>query len=448
MKRYDSYKDSGIEWIGEIPSHWKKIKFSYITNLMTCGHASTPEYVEEGGIPFLSAQNIKNEKLDLTVLKQVPISLHESLIKNKKVEKGDLLQVRVGGADTIGQTAIVDLDFDFSIYVSLAHIKLNELAFNGYVKHLCNSLEFKEFCGVLMKKGAGVANLNVSDVASMLIPLPSLNEQISIANYLDQKTSHIDDLIAKKERLIQLLEEERTAIINQAVTKGLDPTVPMKDSGIEWLGEIPAHWEVAKFNLFITIRHGHQFMNYDFTDDGIKVVKITQLHKDGYLDLSKCSYVSSEQLENYQSILIKEKDILMCLTGGTIGKIIRVGEVNEPLLQNYRVGHFSSGDVSKISDDFIFWLMSSESIVSQILFQMRETGQPNIGMEDFGRMRITIPPLEEQEGIVKYILNKTSEISEILIKSKQEIELLKEYKTALISEVVTGKVDVRNEKLN
>jgi len=248
--------------------------------------------------------------------------------------------------------------------------------------------------------------------------------------------------------LIQLLEEERTAMINQAVTKGLDPTVPMKDSGIEWLGEIPEHWEVAKFNLFISIRHGHQFMNYDFTENGIKVVKITQLHKDGYLDLSKCSYVSNEQLENYQLILIKERDILMCLTGGTIGKIIRVGEVNEPLLQNYRVGHFSSSNVSKILDDYIFWLMSSESIVSQIFFQMRETGQPNIGMDDFGRMRITIPPINEQENIVKYIELKTNEISEILFKTKHEIELLKEYKTALISEVVTGKVDVRDIILN
>jgi restriction endonuclease S subunit len=138
----------------------------------------------------------------------------------------------------------------------------------------------------------------------------------------------------------------------------------------------------------------------------------------------------------------------MCLTGGTIGKIIRVGEVNEPLLQNYRVGHFSSGDNEKISDDYIFWLMSSESIISQIFFQMRETGQPNIGMDDFGRMRITIPPINEQGKIVNYINKKTIEISKLIMKSKQEIELLKEYKTALISEVVTGKIDVRNEKLN
>ena len=443
MKKYDNYKDSGIEWLGEIPENWEMWKISHAFKRI--GSGTTPEsgnplYHENGTINWLNTGDLNDGILN-SCNKKVTAKALEDFSSLKIFPAGSLVMAMYGA--TIGKTSIINFDTTTNqaccVFCKgeIIDVKFLQYWFIGNKEHIIN-----------LAIGGGQPNISQNILKDVRVSCPNFNEQQLIANYLDHKTTQIDTLIAKKEQFISLLQEERTAVINQAVTKGLDPKVKMKDSGIEWLGEIPEHWEVAKFNLYVSIRHGHQFMNHDFTDDGVKVVKITQLHKDGYLDLSKCSYVSSEQLENYQSILIKEKDILMCLTGGTIGKIIRVGEVNEPLLQNYRVGHFSSGKASKISDDFIFWLMSSESIVSQIFFQMRETGQPNIGMDDFGRMRITIPPLMEQEKIVKHIVNKTVEISEILIKSKQEIELLKEYKTALISEVVTGKVDVRDVILN
>ena len=444
MKKYDNYKDSGIEWLGEIPSNWKVTKLKFIGDAIG-GLTYSPNDVVENeseGKLVLRSSNIQDGKLSLKDNVYVNLDISEKLT----LKKGDILICsRNGSQHLIGKNICIDERTEGNTFGAFMMIFRSK--YFSFLNHFFNSPIFTSQSGLFLT--ATINQLTSSTLNNFYIAIPdSISEQTAIANYLDHKTTQIDTLIAKKEQFISLLQEERTAVINQAVTKGLDPKVKMKDSGIEWLGEIPEHWEVAKFNLYVSIRHGHQFMNHDFTDDGVKVVKITQLHKDGYLDLSKCSYVSSEQLENYQSILIKEKDILMCLTGGTIGKIIRVGEVNEPLLQNYRVGHFSSGKASKISDDFIFWLMSSESIVSQIFFQMRETGQPNIGMDDFGRMRITIPPLMEQEKIVKHIVNKTVEISEILIKSKQEIELLKEYKTALISEVVTGKVDVRDVILN
>lgn len=422
MKKYDNYKVSGIEWIGEIPSHWKKIKFSYITNLMTCGHASTPEYVEEGGIPFLSAQNIKNEKLDLTVLKQVPISLHESLIKNKKVEKGDLLQVRVGGADTIGQTAIVDLDFDFSIYVSLAHIKLNELALNGYVKHLCNSVEFKEYCGVLMKKGAGVANLNVSDVASMLIPLPSIEEQNSIANYLDQKTTDIDNLIAKKERLIQLLEEERTVIINQAVTKGLDPTVPMKDSSIEWLGEIPENWEVKKIKFVALLKSGENITSESIKEEGDYPV------------------YGGNGLRGYYSEFTNDGDYILIGRQGALCGNIKYAR-NRFWASEHAIVCYLKPNVN--------WLWFGKLLESMNLNQYNQSAaQPGLAVGVIKNLSIPFPNIEKQNEIVEFIIDYEKRTDEIIEKTKNEIELLKEYKTALISEVVTGKVDVREEILN
>jgi type I restriction enzyme S subunit len=136
----------------------------------------------------------------------------------------------------------------------------------------------------------------------------------------------------------------------------------------------------------------------------------------------------------------------MCLTGGTIGKIIKVGKVDEPLLQNYRVGHFSPLDSEIMGNDYMFYLMSSEVIVGQIFFDVRETGQPNIGMEDMNRMRICIPPIEEQTQIVEYLDEQTQKIDSTIEKETNRIELLQEYRQSLISEVVTGKVDVRDWK--
>ena len=446
MKRYDSYKDSGAEWLGEIPENWQSYRIDWISKIVRGNTGFKRDELLESG-EYIALQYGKTYKVDI-VDDNFSFYVNNEFYKESQiVSRGDTILISTSETiEDLGHICFYDNKKTGLIGGEQILLKPNrKLLFDKYLYRYaqCFSIESKKYA-----KGLKVFRFNTNDLKRIFIAIPSIEEQTQIANYLDHKTTQINDLISKKEKLIKLLKEERIAIINQAVTKGLDPNVRMKDSGIEWLGEIPEHWDVAKFNLFVTIRHGHQFMSYDFTDEGIRIIKITQLHRDGYLDLSKCSYVSREQLETYQSILIKEKDILMCLTGGTIGKIIRVGEVIEPLLQNYRVGHFSSAMPNRITDDFIFWVMSSESLISQIFFQMRETGQPNIGMEDFGRMRITIPSIEEQNSIVRYLEGNTTRIDNLQNKLFKEIELLKEYKTALISEVVTGKVDVRDEKIN
>jgi len=299
---------------------------------------------------------------------------------------------------------------------------------------------FKDFERYLkdITVGMGIPHVNPQEFLNFSFFIPSLNEQSLIANYLDRKTAEIDDLIAKKERLIELYEEEKRAIINKAVTKGLNPNVKMKDSGIPWLGEIPEHWEVVKFNHYVFLKHGYQFRDYDFTEDGIKVIKITQLLPNGKLDTENVSYIDEKRLDEFRELLIKSGDILMALTGGTIGKIIRVKEVNEPLVQNYRVGNFYPIN-EKLSKDFLFWLLSSNLILEQIFYVQRETGQPNIGKENFNKMIFGLPPKEEQNQIVEYIGEKITCIDSKIEKTKKMTELLKEYKTSLISEVVTGK---------
>jgi len=288
----------------------------------------------------------------------------------------------------------------------------------------------------------GQMPLRYTDFKRMYSIVPPLSVQNSIAAYLDKKNNEIDKFIQNKERFIELMNEEKKSIIYKAVTKGIQKNVELKESGDLWTGKIPTHWELVKFNHYINLRHGHQFRDFDFKVEGIKVIKITQLTYEGNLDLSECSFVDSSRVKEFKNDVILEGDILMALTGGTIGKIIRVKEVDELLFQNYRVGNFNPSNKKKLDKDFLFWLLSSSVIFDQIMFAQRETGQPNIGKGDLGKMFFALPPLKEQEKIVKYIVSELEPFETAITQAQKEISSIKEYREALITDVVKGKRSV------
>ena len=215
-------KDSGVEWLGEVPEHWGIWKFAHIAPIITCGVASTPTYVEEDvGMPFLSAQNIKNNKLSLHKFNYIPHSLHEQLTKYRKPELGDILVTRVGAG--IGEACIVDIDLEFSIYVSLTHIRVNSnIANNKFVMYFFGTdyCKFLNYEGTVT--GGGVGNLNVNNVVKYKIALPSLQEQQKIVEYIDHYVTKQDELILKAESAISLMQERRTALISAAVTGKID----------------------------------------------------------------------------------------------------------------------------------------------------------------------------------------------------------------------------------
>ena len=215
-------KDSGVEWLGEVPEHWSIWKFSHIAPIITCGVASTPTYVEEDeGMPFLSAQNIKNNKLSLHKFNYIPYSLHEQLTRYRKPERGDILVTRVGAG--IGEACIVDIDLEFSVYVSLTHIRVNQnIANNKFIMYFFGT----DYCKFLNHEGTvtggGVGNLNVNNVVKYKIGLPSLEEQQTIVDHIDNYIHQQDELILKAESAIHLMQERRTALISAAVTGKID----------------------------------------------------------------------------------------------------------------------------------------------------------------------------------------------------------------------------------
>ena len=422
MITYEKYKESGIQWIGEIPEDWVIKKFKLVTTLLTCGHAATPNYVDEAdGIPFLSAQNIKNERISLHEFRHIEKTLHELLSRNHKVEKGDLLQVRVGGSSTIGQTAIVDLDFDFSVYVSLSHIKLDKSqAYNAFIKFMCNSDRFKECCSVEMKKGAGVANLNVADLEVVRIPVPPLSEQTAIANYLYSKTTEIDQVVADKEALISLYEEEKKALINEAVTKGValsgveTSDAKFKPSGVDWLGDVPERWEVKKLKYLAKICNGREYREIQIEEGGYPVYGTGGI-------FNRCS----DFIYDKTSVLLGRK--------GTVDRPIFV---EEPFWTSDTI-YYTEIDKT-VAPKFFYFLCL------QIQFDLYIYGSavPSMTKEYYDHIYFPLPPLTEQAAIVQYIESETANINDKINQIKQEIALLKEYRQALIFEAVTGKVRI------
>lgn len=448
IKARENIIDSNIDWLGKVPSDWKVVKLKYaLANIpypIVDGPFGTQlkadEYTESG-VPLVRISNL-DYKGNLTLDDIRFISAEKALeLERSRIRLNDVIIGKTGA--TIGKSGLNDKIEYGVVSSSCLKVSVDEsILAPHFFKYYVTSPNFQN---IILQTASGSTRdtINITPMANLEVVLPSLFEQHQIVNFLDYQTAIIDQLIQKKEKLIELLNEKRQSVINEAVTKGLDPDAKMKDSGIEWLGEVPESWELVKFNRYVFLKHGYQFRDYDFTDEGVKIVKITQLKADGSLDVSNASFIDINRISEFKEIIIEEGDILMALTGGTIGKIIKVEKVDEILLQNYRVGKFIPTS-NRLSKDFLFWVLSSIQIQYQIFFAQKETGQPNIGKEDFGKMMFVLPPISEQSEIVQFIANSIKKISDLIRLIELEIVKLNDYRQSIISEAVTGKIDVRD----
>jgi type I restriction enzyme S subunit len=438
MKKYDSYKDSGIEWIGDIPKHWEtsKVKFLFETQ-----KGKTPgnllDKMEDNSQVYLAMDYLRGEPKQVFF-----VSINENVVLTEENETlllwdgsnaGEFLKSKKGVLSStmaLIKSKIIDNQFQWYSFKS----------FESILKDSCN--------------GMGIPHVDGKFFRGSAFLVPPIEEQTAIAKYLDNKTTQIDNLIAKKEQFIQLLEEERVAVINQAVTKGLDPNVPMKDSGIEWLGEIPEHWEVKKLKFLLketkdslkTGPFGSHIKNSDYIPNGNYKVYTQRNVLDNEYEIGfEC--ISDEKYDELKGFTIYEGDVLIT-TRGSIGRcsvfpnnmsigilhpcLIRI-QVNENrCLRNWIVNYINNTSLFYNNVKF-----NSNSTIIDVIYgyTLKEIFFPT-------------PPIDEQHTILDFLSCTISDIDIIISKTQQEIELLKEYKTALISEVVTGKVDVRNEKLN
>ena len=443
MKKYDSYKDSGIEWIGEVPSHWESWKISHAFNRI--GSGTTPEsgnpiYHENGTINWLNTGDLNDGILD-SCSKKITTQALEDYSSLKLFPTGSLVMAMYGA--TIGKTAILNFETTTNqaccVFCdsSIIDLKFLQYWFIGNKEQIIN-----------LAIGGGQPNISQNILKDIRVWCPDYSEQASLTQFLDYKTTQIDHLIAKKEQFIQLLEEERVAVINQAVTKGLDPNVSMKDSGVEWLGEIPEHWEVKKIKSVtkkigsgVTPKGGAEI--YELT--GIPLLRSQNVYFDGFR-LDNVAYITREIHDSMKNSQVLFGDVLLNITGGSIGRCYYVTNEFEEANVNQHVCIVRPNE--RIITEFLYYVLSSTLGQQQIDLCQTGGNREALNFEQLKNFCLILPSIDEQHEIV-YKLKKTlNAISLTIEKLSKEIELINEFKTALISEVITGKLDVRNEKLN
>jgi len=445
MKKYNNYKDSGIDWIGEIPSNWSCTKLKFHTKKIIDGAHFTPTYIEKSNdsIPFLRVTDLHSKEILLDEVKYIPLSEHQELIKRCNPEMGDLLLSKNG---TIGLMKIIDWDWEFSIFVSLCLLKFESSLLNKFFYYFFESNIVDRQLFESSQK-TSVSNLHLEKIKELRLTLPSIEEQKIIANYLDHKTSQIDTLIAKKEQFINLLQEERTSLINQAVTKSFDPKVKMKDSGIEWLGEIPEQWKLMKIGSLSQCITGYAFKSDNFSfENGIKIVRGDNVTENSLRWGDKTRYWNeySEALDKFQ---LQKNDIVIGMDGSKVGKnYAYIEERDLPLLLVQRVARVRP--TNELIAKWIHFNIGSYNFKYYINLSKTDPAIPHITLKNITNYPICVPGTDELNLIIKKLTLKLEKLDETIKKSNQEIEVLQEYKTALISEVVTGKIDIRDVILN
>ncbi|MCH9813731.1 MAG: restriction endonuclease subunit S [Epsilonproteobacteria bacterium] len=444
MERYEEYKDSGVVWIGEIPEYWEVKKFRFLFNL-TKGLTITKADLKSNGVPCVSYGEIHSKYGFEVIPEEDELKCVDTnyldLSQQSLLKRGDFVFADTS-EDIEGSGNFTHLHSDTNVFAGyhtiIARLK-NDINYR-YVAYFFDSLVFRNQVRQEVK-GVKVYSITNVILKNTFIILPPQDEQKNIANYLNKKTAEIDILISQKEQLLALYEEEKKGIINQAMTKGIDPDVKLKDSGVPWLGEIPEHWEVKRIGYsFKTIGSGTtpKTSESSYYHDGDVYWLNTGDLNNGYID-NTSKKITTKALKDISTLKIYPKNsLVIAMYGATIGKL---GITKIETTVNQACCVLNDSDVLR-NKYLFYWLILNKN---HIINLASGGGQPNISQEVIRNLRVQTPSLKEQDSIVEYIEKKFE---------KNEIEknrviklmtLLKEYRTALISEVVTGKVKVTEE---
>ena len=423
MKPYPKYKDSGVEWIGEVPKHWRAEKLKWIAKVRL---SNIDKKSREGELTvelcnYIDVYYNDNITSDIEFMKA---TARQDQIDIFSLKEGDILITKDSETpDDIAVPAFVSSSLHGVVCgYHLAHVR-------PYRKHVDGNYLFRSFSahGIsdqfeISANGVTRFGIGKQAIDNSVFLSPPLVEQTAIAAYLDRKTTQIDNLISKKQKLIELLKEERAATINQAVTKGLNPDAPMKDSGIEWLGEVPEKWEVKRLKFVSDFKSGNGITANLIKNDGEYAV------------------YGGNGLRGYTSSYTHEGSyVLIGRQGALCGNI------------NYADGRFWASEhavvATLVSDYNLFWF--GELLRTMNLNQYSQSAaQPGLSVDHIKNLFIPVPSPNEQDVIATYLNRKTTKIDQTISKIENQIDLLQEYRTALISEVITGKIDVRDEGLN
>lgn len=449
LKPYQKYLSSGSDGIGDIPEQWSTVKLKFLSSKISSG--KTPlggsEVYVNNGVLFLRSQNVYDDGLRLSDAVYISEEVDKAMA-GSRVEPGDIL-INITGA-SIGRTCLVPDPFPTSnVNQHVCIIRVTDPKFRTFVSLAMKAAPIKLQI-TSSQNGAARDGLNYEQLGSILIPMPQCqNERDAIASFLDRETAKIDTLIAKQEKLIELLKEKRQAVISHAVTKGLDPTVPMKPSCVEWLGDVPEHWNISPIKYLIkSIEQGWspQCDGYPAGPDEWGVLKVGCVNGGAFKPEENKAL--PKDLLPVPELGISNGDLLISRanTRELVGSAA-VATDNYPRLMLCDKLYRLRIDPDQCAAQFVALLLGTSMARNQIELAAggASASMVNIAQGTILNLQIGLPGVNEQVTILTVLKKKTGRIDTLIAKAEQAIALQKEHRTALISAAVTGKIDVRGE---
>lgn len=433
--RYPRYKDSGVAWLGEVPGHWAVIAIKRVCAVVG---GSTPKSDQDD---YWEGEIIWVTPADLSRL--TGFEIHDSM-----------RTITSAGLASCGTTIVPEGSIVLSTRAPIGSLGIaaKALCTNQGCKALVPNGPNSRLLAYILTaanealnvrgKGTTFLELSSDELGAFLVPLGTAEEQTAIATFLDRETAKIDALVAEQEKLIALLHEKRQAVISHAVTKGLDPNVVMKDSGVEWLGEVPGHWACIRLKQLVIESvagpYGASLTKAMYAPDGYRVYGQQQVIAD---DFSVGDYfIADEKYGEMRRYTVFEGDVLVSVMG-TIGKVAVVPSDAPPGIINPRLVRYRCGDL--IQPRYLQSVLMCQKHQEHLLLESNGTTMDGLNMLTLGRVPIPTPPIDEQTQILKYLKEQAQEFDPLVSQARTAITLLQERRTALISAAVTGQIDVR-----
>ena len=435
-QQYAEYKDSGVEWLGEVPSDWDVVKIKHLSSVKRGASPrpiDDPKFFDDyGDYAWVRIADVSASDMYLLNTTQTMSALGSSL--SVKLEPNELF---LSIAGTVGKPCIN---------------KIKACIHDGFVYFpdlkIPNKYLFYIFAGEQAYKGLGKMgtqlNLNTDTVGDIKVALPKSKIDVQgIIDFLDHETAKIDSLIEKQQQLIQLLKEKRQAVISHAVTKGLNPNVPMKDSGVEWLGEVPEHWQFPRLKQLI--QYGSSIFYGivqpgDALDEGVPFIQTTNISK-GSFELEDFQKTSVSIESNYPRSRLEGGEVILGIRA-SIGAAFVVPMSFKGVNLSRGIARIIPNNL--LRSDFLVWYFKSNTVDQYWGLSKQGSTFSEVSIETVRELNVVIPPLDEQETITKYLTDESNKFEKLINFAEKQKLLLLERRTALISAAVTGKIDVRN----
>jgi type I restriction enzyme S subunit len=445
---YPVYRESGIEWLGKIPDHWEVVRTRFLITHIEQGWSPQcfNHSAEDGEWGVLKVGCVNGNHFDHNENKALPEEIEPRV--EYEINAGDILVSRANTKELLGSATLVPHNNRSRLLLcdKLYRLVLGQSLISEFFIFFLRSFATRPHYERDATGASGsMQNIGQDTVKNLPVTIPPRSEQIQIAQFLDHKTQQIDQLIAKKQTLIDKLNEQRIALITHAVTKGLNPDVTLVDSGVEWLGKVPKHWEISKLGYFSeslqTGPFGSQIHAEEYIDGGIPLINPAEIINGilRYNPRVTVDYATAERLKRHQ---LMEGDIV----------IARRGEMGRAgLTKKENVGWLCGTgslrarlETEKLMPEYLLQLFSLSGTADYLSLQSVGSTMDNLNTSILNQLPIIVPPIEEQREIEAYLDKETARIDQMVGINQQTIDKLKEYRTALITAAVTGKIDLRN----